>query len=882
MPPGLASVTVRILDMNDFSPAFSQSVYRGMVAPNALKGTIVTTVMANDSDPAGTPAGLVRYKVDQDNHPYSTSIFDVADVSGQVVTKVNLNEEPNLKFRLVVVAYDHGEPVKENTTLVEITVLQPSVIPVFTQEEYRFPPVSEEAAVGTLVGVIMAAAVNQTIVYSIVGGNGGDIFSLNETTGEIFTASLLDYETVPKYVLKVEANSMEVVSSNLRAPSKSNTAKVVVDIWDENDHPPVFTKSLYIGGVTEDAKTFTPVLQVQALDKDTGNYSAMLYSLIIPPPPNKGDSKDGFVIEPYSGIVKTAIVYRNMRRSYFKFEVVATDNYGLGHSSTAEIVVSVVNQLDMQVIVSNVPPTYVEKNKDKLLSILERYVQEQIAGAKVVVETIGPHRTIDGSEQEDYTKSDLMIYAIDPLTNRAVSRQELFKFLDGKLLDINKESQPFLPPGGRILEITTPEVVTSVKKAVQSVGYTEGALLALAVIIIICCVPAILIVIITYKQFKERQAECAKTSRIQMALPTGKPEGGTANNLYEELGDNAMRGFGQHETQHLLRPSLLRPEELSVESGIDPGQDYYTQDYYNYDHGYELPQYGSRRKLISPSGLYDEYGEVVVDDDGSYYYSPQESDGEQGSRKRRIKLVLDREYETSSTGEDSIPDTQRNRLSTTQTNHVNVNGSIYVAQNGSIIRTRRSGNPSGPTHTTSTTNNNLKVNSPVFSSRLAKHFKKLDKMAATLEERAPLNSPNTSVDGGRITLSTFQSSRRAVSSTATSSFSNTDNNKMLNVLNTRQSSVSLGSTSTSNTGPGSVASKTDVPTAACSGTEQPESTAGTDGLQEGDRESKVDRDEDDSAVPREPLECPSDRTQSDEEELWMGPWNSLHIPMTKL
>ena len=43
---------------------------------------------------------------------------------------------------------------------------------------------------------------------------------------------------------------------------------------------------------------------------------------------------------------------------------------------------------------------------------------------------------------------------------------------------------------------------------------------------------------------------------------------------------------------------------------------------------YELPQYGSRRKLISPAGLYDEYGEVVVDDDGSYYYSPQESDAE--------------------------------------------------------------------------------------------------------------------------------------------------------------------------------------------------------------------------------------------------------------
>uniref|UniRef100_A0A8C4H927 Cadherin domain-containing protein n=1 Tax=Dicentrarchus labrax TaxID=13489 RepID=A0A8C4H927_DICLA len=1197
MPPGLTSVTVRITDMNDFSPVFSQSVYRGMVAPNAVKGTIVTTVMANDSDPA---------VINLEAYPYSAKIFDVDGKTGNVVTRVNLNEEPNLKFSLVVVAYDDGEPAKENTTLVEITVLQPSVIPVFTQEEYRFPPVSEEAAVGTQVGVIMAAAVNQTIIYSITEGNEGGTFALNVTTGVISTAKPLDYEANSSYVLKVEADSMRVGSSNFRAPSKSksNTAKVIIDILDENDHPPVFSRSLYIGGVAEDAKTFTSVLQVQALDKDTGNYSSMMYRLIIPPPAGKDtkDSKDGFVIEPYSGVVKTAIMYRNMRRSYFKFEVVATDNYGQGHSSKAEIVVSVVNQLDMQVVVSNVPPTYVEKNKDKLLSILERYVQEQIPGAKVVVETIGPNRHGDGMEQEDYTKSDLMIYAIDPLTNRAVSRQELYKFLDGKLLDINKEFQPFLPPGGRILEIRTPEVVTSVKKAVQTVGYTEGALLALAVIIIICCVPAILIVIITYRQ---RQAECAKTARIQMALPTGKPGGGTANNLYEELGDNRKNPIKNEYSSEFENLLFLHYYCLSVKLWF-----YFSPPSLS---RYDLPQYGSRRKLISPSGLYDEYGEVVVDDDGSYYYKnkgggrdeaaergrerkmetwgrsnrggvtnngmrndvergegvrpghrgelpglsssghfvsldggmvidgsyfqtsveaskpppvkqklsealslislngrkmygslgdmsvsaivseramgeerrrrrerdlreensssevwwkrekrfndsdsetgsgskespsefslsntssptssvtaehrktesdtdstgknesdsgtereggtpetesesgslrgsesewesgleseeerkelsrkrskgsisnssassnsnnsksksgsanakrertsrqrengkedrnsssdskslrysgsrPQtsrhsrsshetieeeseedEESGEEekeeakgvgsrkssssgraanhiqsdissgviddsddlspiiedteeeeeersrghggeedkdeeegdleneshGSRKRRIKLVVDREYETSSTGEDSMPETQRNRLSSTLNSHANVNGSIYVAQNGSIIRTRRSGNAT---------------------------------------ERVPLNSPRTDV--GCNTLRTFQSSGMATSVTATSSFSNTDNNKTLNEFNTRQSSVSLGSTSTSNTGTESVASKSNLLKAAQGGTEQPQSTAGIDELKEGERESK-----------------------SDEEELWMGPWNSLHIPMTKL
>ena len=40
--------------------------------------------------------------------------------------------------QLYVIAFDDGEPVKFNSTLVEITVLQPSRIPIFTQEDYRY------------------------------------------------------------------------------------------------------------------------------------------------------------------------------------------------------------------------------------------------------------------------------------------------------------------------------------------------------------------------------------------------------------------------------------------------------------------------------------------------------------------------------------------------------------------------------------------------------------------------------------------------------------------------------------------------------------------------------------------------------------------------
>ncbi|XP_068807146.1 protocadherin-15 isoform X2 [Struthio camelus] len=829
MPPGLATVTVRVKDMNDYSPAFSKKLYRGMVAPDAVKGTVIATVSAEDQDPPGTPASRVRYKVDVVQFPYSASIFDVEENSGRVVTRVNLNEEPSTVFKLVVVAYDDGDPVKFNTTTVEIAVLQPSVIPRFTQDEYRPPPVSESAPRGTAVAVVIAAALNQTIVYSIVSGNEEDVFAINNRTGVISVKKPLDYESVSSYELRVQADSLQVVRSNLRVPSKSNTAKVFIEVQDENDHAPVFTKKMYIGGVSEDAKMFSSVLKVKADDKDTGNYSAMHYRLIIPP---IKDGKEGFVIEAYTGLIKTAMLFKNMRRSYFKFQVIATDNYGKGLSSKSDVLVSVVNQLDMQVIVSNVPPTLVEQNKDQLIGILERYVQDQIPGATVVVESIGARRFGDGYSEEDYTKSDLMVYAIDPQTNRAIMRNELFKFLDGKLLDINKEFQPYLGQGGRILEIRTPDVVANVKKQAQAVGYTEGALLALAVIIILCCMPAILIVMVSYRQ---RQAECAKTARIQMALPAGKPASAAANNLYEELGDstisqNAMyqmptempgigitvnlrRGYAQQEQQQLLRPSLLRPEELSMESGIDPGQEYYGQDYYSYEHGYELPQYGSRRRLLSPSGMYDEYGEVVVENDGGYYYSPHGSTAEEWARKKRIKLIVDPEYETSSTGEDSAPDsTQRNRLNNPNIQS-NVNGNIYIAQNGSVVRTRRV-----------CLANNLKVTSPV---RLGKHFKKLDKLAVTHEENVPLN-----------TLSMGPSSS--------------------DKMNTRPCSVSFAS---STVGAENIVTK----------------PGGTKMKSTQEQESVVDNED-----VKEPLESHSEHTQSDEEELWMGPWNNLHIPMTKL
>lgn len=184
----------------------------------------------------------------------------------------------------------------------------------------------------------------------------------------------------------------------------------------------------------------------------------------------------------------------------------------------------------------------------------------------------------------------------------------------------------------------------------------------------------------------------------------------------------------------------------------------------------------------------------------------------QWARKRMIKLVVDREYESSSTGEDSAPECQRS-CPHKPGGHSNVNGNIYIAQNGSVVRTRRA-----------CLADNLKVPSPV---PLGRRVKKLDKLAVTREENVPLNTlfkgpfPTEKVKRTP-TLVTFAPCPVVA----------------------EHSAVKPSGTRLKNTA---------------------------------EQESMVD-----SRLSRESMEFHGDNTPSDEEELWMGPWNSLHIPMTKL
>lgn len=67
---------------------------------NQFKNQLCTWVLIHLFVHQGTPASLVRYRVDLDRSPYSGSIFDVEEETGRVIARVNLNEEPSVTFKV--------------------------------------------------------------------------------------------------------------------------------------------------------------------------------------------------------------------------------------------------------------------------------------------------------------------------------------------------------------------------------------------------------------------------------------------------------------------------------------------------------------------------------------------------------------------------------------------------------------------------------------------------------------------------------------------------------------------------------------------------------------------------------------------------------------
>lgn len=186
--------------------------------------------------------------------------FKIASDSGIITLAKPLDREIRAQYNLTIQATDQGTPRMSTLTSLVVNVQDINDNPPEFASKYYFAVVPEIDAVGTEIVRVLATSkdtgVNADVYYSIIGGNEHKKFAIDNKTGVIMIAEMLDYERAKDYFLTIQA-----VDGG--TPPLSNMATVNITVTDCNDNAPVFSQVAYSTRTREDAQIGDKILQVQ-------------------------------------------------------------------------------------------------------------------------------------------------------------------------------------------------------------------------------------------------------------------------------------------------------------------------------------------------------------------------------------------------------------------------------------------------------------------------------------------------------------------------------------------------------------------------------------------------------------------------------------------
>lgn len=146
---------------------------------------------------------------------------------------------------------------------------------------------------------VSVTPVPYNVTFGIKNNPDSSNFRINPKTGIVITTANVDYERKNRYEFDVVANHGEAETH------------IVVEIIDENDNSPQFTRTSYQAALDENTPVGSSVLKVAAADPDKGKNGFVTYAIA-----NSGPSP--FTIDPFTGVISTSehLDYELTKRLY--------------------------------------------------------------------------------------------------------------------------------------------------------------------------------------------------------------------------------------------------------------------------------------------------------------------------------------------------------------------------------------------------------------------------------------------------------------------------------------------------------------------------------------------------------------------------------------
>ena len=338
-PPKSSSIniSIHVLDSNDNSPIFNPEYYAKTIKEDIPSGSSVIKVTAQDKDTGIN--GVVKYSFDSKTADQHGHLFTIDQTSGVIYVKHDLDYETTKQHLLTVVAKDtnptdSGGLARVNLTLKDVNDNRPTVT-LRDVEEGSSLEVSEHSPIGTFVGHVS--------VEDLDSGDNGKfdcvidksefyLESLYATDFKLITTEQLDREIQSGYTI-------QMTCQDRGNPALQSSKLIPVRVTDINDKKPKFTTSTFVGNALESISVGAYIMRVTATDSDIGINAEIQYSI-------EGVYKDFFAIDMNTGNISSKVPLDYEREDRVQFVVMATDKGSPPLSSTATVIIDVIDEDD--------------------------------------------------------------------------------------------------------------------------------------------------------------------------------------------------------------------------------------------------------------------------------------------------------------------------------------------------------------------------------------------------------------------------------------------------------------------------------------------------------------------------------------------------------
>ncbi|XP_052793572.1 protocadherin-20-like isoform X1 [Mya arenaria] len=385
------SVIINVLDINDNYPQININLPPGgtKISEAASPGSFVAHVAVFDLDNAGQKE--ISCMVIGDD--FRLEDFKLKN-NYKVIVNKPLDHEVRDSYEVTIECSDNGVPPNKNDTsfIVKVEDVNDN-FPEFKKDTYELT-IQEEVFQSMIVKVEATDkdfGNNGKIIYKLEPGSD-QRFTVNSNTGLVTANSVFDRETDPRIIL-------HVLAVDAGDPALSSTATVVINITDINDNAPRFSSNP-LNILIMESEPFQSV-NLNVTDPDLGLNGQFTLTF-----PKNDYLAEYFEFNSVTGEIKTLKAIDRELIPYFKFWVSAVDNGIPQRSSSAEVVLHIIDRND------NIPAiTYPNNsNNTKAIPIL--------APVGFVI------ATVQASDKDDGLNAQLL-YFIDMGDTREIFKMDV-------------------------------------------------------------------------------------------------------------------------------------------------------------------------------------------------------------------------------------------------------------------------------------------------------------------------------------------------------------------------------------------------------------------------------------------------------------------------